>query len=107
MTAHKKKNDNILHQPKKRPDIKQKELKWFEKCMDDGAFELRTGKDENFYLHYNEWKETIWIGPYKSEEEANKIVASYIKETKKPFGKRKEIKNVHSIIIEKEDFWKA
>ena len=95
---------SIKHQPKKRATIKEE--KWFEKCMDDGAFELREGKDNKFYLHYNEWKETIWIGPYKTEDDANKVVASYIKETKKPFGKRKEIKNIHSIIIEKEEFWK-
>jgi hypothetical protein len=104
---NKKISEDIIHQAKKRTNIKQKELKWFEKCMDEGVFELKTGKDNNFYLHYNEWKEKVWIGPYKTEDEANKVVASYIKETKKPFGKRKEIKNIHSIIIEKEDFWKA
>lgn len=95
---------DIKHQAKKRQ--KPREPKWFEKCMDEGIFEARTGKDGNVYGHYNEWKEKIWIGPYKSQEELDKVIASYIKETKKPFGKRKEIKNIHSIIIEKEDFWK-
>ena len=104
---NKKISEDIIHQAKKRTSIKQKELKWFEKCMDENMFELKAGKDDNFYLHYNEWKKKIWIGPYKTEDEANKVVASYIKETKKPFGKRKEIKNIHSIIVEKEDFWKA
>ena len=95
---------NVKHQAKKRS--KPIEPKWYEKCMDEGVFEQRTGKDGKIYGHYNEWKETIWIGPYKDEDELNKVIASYIKETKKPFGKRKEIKNIHSFIVEKEDFWK-
>lgn len=95
-----------LHQAKKIVGAKKKEPKWYEKCMDEGIFEQRTGKDDKIYGHYNEWKETVWIGPYKDEDELNKVIASYTKETKKPFGKRKEIKNIHSIIVEKEDFWK-
>ena len=98
------------HQPTKIEGLKKTkkkpEPKWFEKSMDDGAFEEREGKDGKIYGRYNEWKDTIWIGPYKTSEELDKVIQSYLKETKKPFGKRKEIKNVHSIIIEDEKFWK-
>ena len=98
------------HQPTKIEGLKKTkkkpEPKWFEKSMEDGAFEEREGKDGKIYGRYNEWKDTIWIGPYKTSEELDKVIQSYLKETKKPFGKRKEIKNVHSIIIEDEKFWK-
>jgi hypothetical protein len=97
------------HQPTKIEGLKKSkkpEPKWFEKSMEDGAFEEREGKDGKIYGRYNEWKDTIWIGPYKTSEELDKVIQSYLKETKKPFGKRKEIKNVHSIIIEDEKFWK-
>ncbi len=98
------------HQPTKieglKKSKKQPEPKWFEKCMDEGAFEEREGKDGKIYGRYNEWKDTIWIGPYKTSEELDKVIQSYLKETKKPFGKRKEIKNIHSIIIDDEKFWK-
>ena len=47
------KRNEFIHQAKKRTDIKPKELNWFEKCMDEGLFEMRAGKDDNFYLHYN------------------------------------------------------
>lgn len=96
----------IKHQAKKREKPIPREPKWYEKCMDEGVFESRTGKDGKVYGHYNEWKETIWIGPYKDDDELNKVIASYIKETKKPFGKRKEIKNIHSVIVENDKFWK-
>ena len=98
------------HQPTKIEGLKKTkkkpEPKWFEKSMEDGAFEEREGKDGKIYGRYNEWKDTIWIGPYKTSEELDKVIQSYLKETKKPFGKRKEIKNVHSIIIDDEKFWK-
>ncbi len=98
------------HQPTKieglKKSKKQPELKWYQKPNEDGVFEEREGKDGKIYGRYNEWKDTVWIGPYKTSEELDKIVQAYIKEMKKPFGKRKEIKNIHSIIIDDEKFWK-
>lgn len=88
------------HLPKKR----QKKNKWFEGQITIDQFETRNDKKGKFYGHHEAWKSTIWIGPYDTEEELNKVIASYASTTKKPFGQRKEIKNVHSIIINEKDW---
>lgn len=88
------------HLPRKRP---QKQ-KWFEGQITPEQFETRKDKKGKFYGHHEAWKSTIWIGPYDTEEELNKVIASYVSTTKKPFGKRKEIKNVHSVIINEKDW---
>jgi hypothetical protein len=89
------KKDNI-HLPKKR--IKEK--KWFEKQITPEQFEIKQDKKGKFYAQHNEWKKTIWIGPYETNEELSKVIASYVSTSKKPFGERKPLKNVHSFIGE-------
>ena len=93
-----KKENN--HLPKKR----QRELKWYQKQILPEDFISRKDKNGKIYGHHKEWKNTIWIGPYETEEEINKVISSYVSVTKKPFGQRKEIKNVHSIIINEKDW---
>lgn len=90
---------DINHLPKK----KKKEPKWFEGNITSDCFTIKKDNKGKFYGHHKAWKSNIWIGPYDSEEELNKVIASYVTITKKPFGQRKELKNVHSIIIEKEE----
>lgn len=51
-----------------------------------------------FYARYKTWSKRVWIGPYTTEKELNKVIDSYIKETKKEVLKR-DIKNIHSIIL--------
>lgn len=55
--------------------------------------------ESKFYGHYEEWGDRIWIGPYDNEEELNKVIMSYVKETKKDPLKR-NINNIHSILID-------
>ena len=97
-----KKDINISaeHQPVKKP----KKLKWFQKQITADQFVTRKGKNGKFYGHHTDWKSKIWMGPYDTEEELNKVIASYASTTKKPFGQRKEIKNLHSVIIEENEF---
>ena len=90
------KNAAFEHMPKKR----QIEQKWFQKQIAADQFEIKQNKDGKYFAHHEAWKKTIWIGPYDTEEELTKVIASYVSVTKKPFGKRKELKNVHSIIME-------
>ena len=93
------------HLPKKRKkEEKPVELKWFQKQITEDCFEIKQDKKGKFYAHHNEWKERIWIGPYGLKEDIDKVIASYVSVTKKPFGSRKELKNVHSILIEKQDW---
>ncbi len=93
-------NKSTKHLPKKR----QKEPKWFQKQISAEDFVVKTGKNGKIYGHHKEWKNAVWIGPYETEEEINKVIASYVSVTKKPFGQRKEIKNIHSIIINEKNW---
>ena len=90
----------LTHLPKKR----KQEPKWFEKQITADQFEIKKDKNKKFYGHHEAWKNNVWIGPYDTEEELNKVIASYASITKKPFGQRKEIKNVHSVIMEDKDW---
>ena len=93
------------HLPKKMiKDEKPVELKWFQKKITEDSFTIKQDKKGKFYAHHNEWKDRVWIGPYDSKEEIDKVIDSYVSVTKKPFGSRKELKNVHSILIEKQDW---
>lgn len=93
------KNAALEHLPKKR----QVEPKWFQKQITADQFEIKQNKDGKYFAHHEEWKKTIWIGPYDTEEEINKVIDSYVSVTKRPFGKRKELKNVHSILMDEKD----
>ncbi len=88
------------HLPKKR----QKELKWYQKQISKEQFEIKKDKSNKYFAHHAAWKSTTWIGPYDTEEEVNAVIASYESTTKKPFGKRKALKNVHSIIMTEKDW---
>ena len=96
----KNKNDLTAHLPKKRKG----EPKWFEGKITSESFITKKDWKGKFYAHHNEWKDKIWIGPYDSQEEVDKVIASYVAISKKPFGDRKELKNVHSIVIEKQEW---
>ena len=41
---------------------------------------------------------------FYTEDELMKVIASYVSITKKPFGQRKSLKNVHSIIMTEKDW---
>lgn len=54
--------------------------------------------DGNFYGQHKEWKKNIWIGPYRTEKELDKVINSYVTETKKDILHR-DIKNIHSVLM--------
>lgn len=83
------------HLPKKLP----KKEPWYKKTLNADDFIIKHDKDNNFYARHTEWKNTTWIGPYGSKEELEKVLKSYINNTKKPYGERKEVKNLHSAIL--------
>ena len=80
-------------------------VEWYKKEITADCFEIRKGNDNKYYAHHKDWKKTVWIGPYDSEDEVKKVINSYVSVTKKPFGERKELKNVHSIIVNDKDFF--
>ena len=93
------------HLPKKRvKEQKPVELEWYQKQIESTDFVLKKDKNGKSYAHHIAWKSHIWIGPYDTEEELSKVISSYVSITKKPFGKRKEIKNIHSVIMTENDW---
>ena len=78
--------------------------KWWELQLkiDDFIFLER---DNLYYARHKEWKETILIGPYESRDELNKVMAAYVKETKKDRLQRKIPKNLKTLVLpEKVEF---
>ena len=100
MATKKSKNIIISHLPRKR----LVEPKWFQKQITEDQFEIKQNKKCKYFARHEAWKSTIWIGPYDTEEELSKVISSYASITKKPFGKRKEIKNLHSVIMTEKDW---
>ena len=88
------------HQPKKH----KTKLRWFEQPMTADCFTTKTDRDGKFYAQHNAWKKTIWIGPYNSEEELNKIIKKYIANSKKKPMERLWIEGLHSIIMKDKDW---
>ena len=91
-----------VHLPRKRADIKPK---WFESEINECDFTLRQDSNGMFYGHHKEWKNRVWIGPYSTEEALNKVISDYAINSKRSPSNRKEIKNLHSILMEEKD-WK-
>ena len=86
-----KKNNKVT--PKKLPKIVQ----WWEKELKIDEFVTKENNGK-WFGHYSVWKKNIWIGPYESEQEVNKVIKDYVRESKKPIGSR-ILKNIHSIIL--------
>lgn len=90
------KNEYFGHLPRKLP----KKEPWYKKTLTPDDFIIKHDENNNFYARHVEWKNTIWIGPYASKEELEKVLKTYINSTKKPYGARKNVKNLHSTIID-------
>ena len=48
-------------------------VEWYKKEITADCFEIRKGKDNLYYAHHKDWKKTVWIGPYDSEDEVKKV----------------------------------
>lgn len=75
------------------------EPQWWEKPMTTDDFIKKEGNKGVIYVQHKEWKPNIFIGPYDITT-ADRIIADYIKNSKKALFKRKPIKDLHSILIE-------
>jgi hypothetical protein len=70
-------------------------------------FICKEGCDNNYYVRHKEWGKRIWIGPYSSKKDAEKIIKAYVAESIKAPLDTKVNNKVHSIIIENaEKFFK-
>ena len=79
---------------------KIRKLPWYRRPLERNEFTSRKGKDGNFYVQHVEWHKTIFIGPYKTVNEAEDIIDSYLSESQKIHLDKKLDSRVHSIQIE-------
>jgi hypothetical protein len=84
-------------------EAKTIKLPWYKRPLTEDEFIIRKGKDKNFYVHHNEWSEKIYIGPYKTINDAGDIVKLYIKVSLKEPVTKKIDENVHSLSIDNID----
>lgn len=83
--------------PTEKKDVKKTSYnKWDNLKKEDFITKVVGGR---YYGRHKEWSTKIWIGPYKTENELDKVINSYVKETKKDVLYR-NIKNVHSVIMD-------
>lgn len=81
-------------------------LPWYRRQLDKEEFTYRQGKDGRYYVQHHEWHETIYVGPYKSVNEAEDIIDSYVTESQKIHLDKKLDSRIHSVKIENlEDFF--
>lgn len=79
---------------------KAERIPWYKRPLYKEEFTYRTGKNDKIYVRHNDWHNTIWIGPYDTEKDANAIIDSYIEESQKEPLDRKYKTNIHSVKIE-------
>ena len=83
-------------------EIKEVKTPWYKRPIEREAFSIKKGKNGKFYAQHNEWSKRVWIGPYHSEDEASKIIDSYIEESLKGSLHKKPMDSIHSVIVDDE-----
>lgn len=77
----------------------EKPLKWFEKPMSADMFTIKKHMDR-YYARHNEWGERVWIGPYEKRSDVTAIIKEYVNNSVLKPLERKEISNLHSVLID-------
>lgn len=83
-------------------EIKEVKIPWYRRPIEREAFSIKEDKNGKFYAQHNEWSKRVWIGPYHSQDEVNKIIDSYVEESLKGSLDKKPIDSIHSVIIDDE-----
>ena len=81
-------------------ETKPQFIPWFKRPLAFEEFICKEGRDNNYYVRHKEWGKRIWIGPYSSKKDAEKIIKAYVAESIKAPLDTKVNNKVHSIIIE-------
>lgn len=95
VTKHRKQSINISIEDK------INSLPWYKRPIEREAFIYKRRKNGSFYIKHKEWANNIWIGPYKSKDEVENIINSYVeKSALSPLDRVKNNKNIHSVYID-------
>ena len=80
---------------------KVNKLPWYKRPIERSAFTSKKAKDGKYYVRHIEWAERIWIGPYDTLKDANKIIDSYVEKSSiEPLNRIITDNGVHSVYIE-------
>ena len=85
----------------------EKPTPWYMRPLSADEFTIKRGKDENYYLQHKEWSKRTYVGPYYTRFMAEDIVKRYVKESLKGPLHMKPSNDIHSILIENENFFTA
>jgi hypothetical protein len=62
------------------PSITVRAAKWYEKATLPSKFIIKKGgKTKAFFARYEEWKEGVWFGPFKTKKELEELIDEYCK----------------------------
>jgi hypothetical protein len=87
----------------KKPEIESltdKPTPWFKRPLEKSEFRHKLAKNGRYYVRHKEWGERTWIGPYRTIDDVNSIVNSYVVESLKGPLDRKYNDSIHSVIID-------
>lgn len=96
--ASSKSKTTVVIETKVDDSVEKEPLKWFELPIQKSDFKTKT-IDKQHYAQHKEWNKRVWIGPYDSKKELDKVILLYVDEMKKNVLER-NLYNVHSVIIE-------
>ena len=87
-------------------DFTEEKTPWYKRPLKREEFKIRCGKDERYYVRHDEWSKRTYIGPYFTRFTADKIINSYITESLKGPLSLKPSSEIHSVIIDDENFFR-
>lgn len=92
-----------LTEEEKATVVKTKALRWFQKPISEADFIRLKDNDGKVYARHTAWKDTVLIGPYNTSAELEAVIAEYVKNAKRSVMKRKQVKNLHSVVLPMEE----
>lgn len=92
-----------LTEKEKATVVKTKAIRWFQKPISEADFIRLKGNDGKAYARHAAWKNTVLIGPYDTSAELEAVIAEYVKNAKRSIMKRKQVKNLHSVVLPMEE----
>lgn len=81
-----------------KPIEEPKPKKWYQLPMEKEKFSTLNYKG-SFYVHYSEWSDDVFAGPYKTENECETLISDYIRVSNSKNILDRNIPNIHSVVI--------
>ena len=80
-------------------DIKETKTPWYLRPLSHEEFITKKNDEGRFYIRHTEWNKGVWIGPYASQKDADKIIQTYVDDSFKHPLDRNKNENIHSVVF--------